>query len=315
VKAAKLSPIDLDAVRTAMAATIEEAKANDPKALRARIAELERTLAATPTPASAPIKTVEKRIIKEADLKRIERVTGKLGDAEIKFSKTVAEAVNVLAQRQQVVTTELGNLRTALSRTNHPVALPARHFQRNNTSVGGADPRRHAEGVPIPHLTTNGVPRADGTHTGITKYARELLNVVASRGVASDSQISALSGYRITSSGFGKAIAQLTSAGLIQGTPKSRTLTETGKIEAGAVTELPTGRALLNHWIQRLTGYEAAVLNVVHRHGTTTRDQISQETGYRQTSSGFGKAIGALKMLELIHGDDGGDLTIADSFR
>lgn len=46
----KLKPIDLKALQSAMSETVEATKQNDPKALRARVAELEAELAAKPKP-------------------------------------------------------------------------------------------------------------------------------------------------------------------------------------------------------------------------------------------------------------------------
>jgi len=48
---AQLDPINLDEVRAAMAETIEETKANDPKELRAEVARLRRELATQRPPA------------------------------------------------------------------------------------------------------------------------------------------------------------------------------------------------------------------------------------------------------------------------
>lgn len=89
--------------------------------LRARIAELEK---ATTKQAPAPTKTVEKPVLKEADHTRLEKLVVKLCDAQDAIGvivkegrETASKLVDTLAQRQQVLTTEIGNLRTLLGRT------------------------------------------------------------------------------------------------------------------------------------------------------------------------------------------------------
>jgi hypothetical protein len=105
-----LSPIDLAAFRSQMESTIERAKQEDPKALRGRIAELEKQLR-TRQPAVAvkqqKVTRVEVPILKDAHVKRFEvsvcRVE-KIRDDTLKaIGKMViaAGAVEELIQKQQ----------------------------------------------------------------------------------------------------------------------------------------------------------------------------------------------------------------------
>ena len=63
--AAALTPLDVGKLKEALASLVEEAKANDPKALRARIAELERA-AGKPGPASNRVEKIDMASIKAA---------------------------------------------------------------------------------------------------------------------------------------------------------------------------------------------------------------------------------------------------------
>ncbi len=67
---------DLDQIRARMAATIERAKADDPKELKKRIAELERQAKQVPAaaPADGKPKVIEKPVITEKQLARIEKL-------------------------------------------------------------------------------------------------------------------------------------------------------------------------------------------------------------------------------------------------
>ena len=91
-----------------------------------------------------------------------------------------------------------------------------------------------------------------GDHV-LSKCARALLNVPrVSRRRATDSQISALSGYRKTSSGFTNALSEVRTRGLIDGPKERRVITDTGRGVTGEVAPMPTGPALLGHWLPKL---------------------------------------------------------------
>ena len=139
--------------------------------------------------------------------------------------------------------------------------------------------------------------------------------MLAVRGHASDSQISALSGYRKTSSSFANGLSELRVAGYITGNPNRRDITTSGRELIGPVETLPTGPALLDYWTGRLGKSESALLQHVFAAGTISRQDLSDRSGYSITSSSFANAISGLRTLDLIHGPAGGDLTIADVFR
>lgn len=66
--------------------------------------------------------------------------------------------------------------------------------------------------------------------------------------------------------------------------------------------------------LPKLGKCEAALLEEVFHAGTITREDLSQRTGYSITSSGFSNGLSALRVLDLITGPSGGDLTIAGVF-
>jgi hypothetical protein len=56
------------------------------------------------------------------------------------------------------------------------------------------------------------------------------------------------------------------------------------------------------------------MLKAIFEAGTISRDDLSEATGYSLTSSGFANGISGLRVLDLVHGPNGGDLSIADVF-
>jgi hypothetical protein len=208
--AVKTKPLDLNSLESAMGRAVEEAKANDPRELRAEIARLKAELSkrqAAPKPAlvaAAPpdlaAALVGAQDAVQGALKALEKVRGRL-DAVRAVTRQGAPSSGTCATTASV--------------------RPAHAF-------GGAP--------------------------ALSKCARSLLAVLAQRGVASDSQISALSGYRKTSSGFTNALSELRTQGLIDGSKDRRTITTVGRDVAGPTEPLPTGRALLGCVFRRDPG-------------------------------------------------------------
>lgn len=292
-----------------------EQKVQTEKELRVRIAELERELAKK-APVTPPAKTPERAIISiEKDIKRLERLTEKLEQQEGRFKEIGLAALDVardrLAQAQQTVVSEVGSLRTVLAKNAVQLVGPP-----INGSVVNGTSASVGLGRQVARARAGAQPADPNGEHQVSRCARALLAVLAQRGHASDSQLSALSGYRKTSSGFTNSLSELRVKGLIDsGSPDRRAITQAGRDRAGPTEPLPSGRALFDYWRTRLSKAEAAILDVVYRHQTASRDAISSETGYSLTSSGFTNAISGLRTLDLIYGPNGGDLTIADVFR
>jgi hypothetical protein len=90
---AKLAAVDLDEIRGAMADTIERAKADDPKHLKARIRDLEKEVARAVADRPEPVQ-VEIPAISAEDLERLEAATTELA-AQGTAVTTIAEALRL----------------------------------------------------------------------------------------------------------------------------------------------------------------------------------------------------------------------------
>ena len=73
-EARELSPIDLERLRADMAATIEKAKADDPRELRRRIAELERQVRSQSAMEPPRVERVEIPVLKNGQLDKTEKI-------------------------------------------------------------------------------------------------------------------------------------------------------------------------------------------------------------------------------------------------
>jgi hypothetical protein len=287
-----VADVDLQAITKAMAATIEKAKADDPRELRRRIHELERKVAdqASDIPQAIPepevrIERVEVPVL-NGEVDRLEEATSRMvtvGQALVQTGKDIGGIA------EQIVLAA-GDIRTAISRVgsqpSHPPPPPP-PSQR--------PPRR-----PVP--PRNREVTEDGPTLG--RAERTLLNVLAAFPEGRTKvQLSILSGYSIRSSSFANALGALRSLGLAEGREPT-VITAAGREVAGDVEPVPQGAALLEHWRGQLGRAERSLLDVFVAvyPAELTREELSERSGYSQTSSSFANAIGRLRSLRLVDG-------------
>jgi hypothetical protein len=317
--AASLPKIDLEQVREAMAATIEETKMNDPKALRAKIAELERAAQMIPPPAPAkPGKVREVPIFREADLKRIERLADKLGDSGEGFKVAIATAVDRLAQAQQALVTEVGNL----------VEIGQRAIAKPEIAPAAAQviipPRPRAIARPVTSART--VPPGSMTGAGgdpkPSAGARAALSVLAQfpDGVTRR-KLGILSHYAPSGSSMRGILADCRKNDWVEdlqdGTIRA---TPAGLQALGSYVPLPTGSALCAYWINELPDCPSRFLRALVAaypqglskaalQAATEADGLGQP--YVAAGSSMRGGLAHLRGLDLV--DDVGDSIVASS--
>src|SRR6266545_6852995 len=120
----KLAEVNLEALRDALAATIEEAKQQDPRELRRQIAGLERKLAEKPkdVPAQIVERIVERPMLKAEEVAKLEILSTDLramADVAEKAAETVDQSIaqakalmaSVTARARQIETVKIHKLR------------------------------------------------------------------------------------------------------------------------------------------------------------------------------------------------------------
>jgi hypothetical protein len=272
-----LTPIDLETLRGAMTATIELAKRNDPKFLRARIAELEAAGKQNPT-----IKTVRVEIpvltkehhdaiveLSEACFKVADLAGWKGPMAEIReriavlnpphFKPTLTEIKDALQTLEKG-----GIVRTPPSRESRMV---------------GGERIKHARAIAE---ATNGVAVGD---VALKKGQREVLTVIAQHvsGVTRR-QIMILTGH--AKSTRDRLIYELKALGLVHDYGDHVGATEAGLDALGDYQPLPTGDALREHWLRELPEGNRRVLEVICQKypQSVSRDEISDATGHAKST-------------------------------
>jgi uncharacterized protein len=300
---ATLADIDLGALQGRMEAVVEKAAQDDPKALRRRIADLERRLAAG-AGADARVAALQA----EATGLRAELATALARPAEQvtvpALAPDAAAALERAAETLRLVAEVVGGHADAISASlGHapsppptaapaPPARPALPAARVPVTAA-PEPR-----APVP------APSANGTAPSALKPAEKAILAVLAQfpDGRTKRQIAMLTGYSPKSGGFNGTLAGLRAAGLVQrGDPV--VVTEAGVAALGDNWEpLPTGPALIDYWTAQLTKQEGGILRVLLAAypEAVPKAEIAARLEYSPTSGGFNGALARLRGLLLV---------------
>jgi hypothetical protein len=287
--------VDLAALKEAMAETIERAKADDPKELRAQVAQLQRDLAAErakPTPAAEP-ELVEVQVLDPA-------IAGRLEDLLVPLTHELASLGGALAVLRD------SKSRFAPGRSTK-VTLPSRPIPH------GAAP---AASAPAPRRAGTRAPAGQGPDDAgdLTKPMRRVLDALAwleaaGFGEPTKIQTGFIAQYRVSKKGggnFGNVLSQLRGAGLIDyPSPGSVALTDAGRARATPVDIEPTTAGLQQAINARLAEPERRVLaGIIDAYpDSLTKQDAGALAGYSVSAKGggnFGNILSRLRSLGLI---------------
>lgn len=286
--AAKLAPVDLEALRGRIAATLERTKADDPKELRKRIAELEKQLKAkAPAAAKATVERVEVPVFDEKALdafhealfEHVGAIQAAAGIAKQALGRQLVEYRK--ACRSAVVLGQRGILPGARERLLHRDPKPANVIRETTR------PKRETNGA------SHGTALRGGELACLTAIAQH------PNGVTRE-QLSVLTGY--TRSSRNTFLQRLAAAGYIEYRNDRIDATPEGVAALGSDFEpLPTGLGLQRFWLEKLTGGERAIFEVLVNAypKVIDRETISETTGYTRSSRNtFLQRLGARELVE-----------------
>jgi len=293
----RMAAVDLDALGEKITATVERAKADDPKELRRRITELERNLAAerarTPEPV---VERVEVPVIdrdwREAFSETVDHLLEQLHSVDRKMQEYPNELPTEGKQGQPTTRSSAPRATQASSTTGRaPVAGPS--------TTKMQDPAASRETRPAPAAGTFDPPAV------LPRAQKALLRTLCQHGTLTAVQLSVLSGYSIKSSAFKNALGVLRTAEYAVGGRDAISATDTGAEILGDVPPLPAGQDLVRHWMTNLSKAEKALLAALLDvwPDPLTAEELSARSGYSVTSSAFKNALGRLRTIQLAHGD------------
>lgn len=271
---ATLADVDLREISAAMSETIEKAKADDPRELRRRIAELQRELAARP---SEKVREIEK----------------------------VVEVPALTAEDREVLA-ELGGMLKGLA-----IVLPQYQEIRDRVATAPPTPSRPPAHPTATHTAPEAaMPRTTRAVTGgdikLGKAERAILAALATHGAMPHKRLALIAGYSAQSSGFKNPLATLRRVGYAIGGGDSIAITTAGVEALGEFEPLPSGPALIDYWLRspQFGKAERAILTALldaYPH-PLTHDELALAAGYEPTSSGFKNPLAKLRRLEVAHG-------------
>lgn len=289
-----LTEVDIANVRQAMAATIERAKADDPKALKLAIAERDREIGklqvqlnretskvASATATKGELAAEFKRGFGEGEssgrvaaMRDLKRVIGKdLGALGSSIDKVKAFAGRIDQQLADVVVAFL-RLDGTLSPNGELAPTPA-------AAVARTPSPRPVVDRPVARRP---VVEGDGD---LSKGEKTILIAIAQYPDGAErEQLTVLTGYKRSSRDT--YIQRLGAKGYVETIAGGAVrATDTGIDALGSDYEpLPTGVALQEYWLDRLGGGEKKILEVLIAAGgePVSRDEITEQTEYLRSS-------------------------------
>lgn len=294
--------VDLDALRVAMSETIERTKSMDPKALNARIRELEVQLAETDRHV-CPVAEAEPQV------QYVDRPVPYVPDTVSALHGELLELEGALGNATRRLGNVLSNVEVGLPEVPQ---IPPRVLAPFSTYK---EPSAPVSTTPSPPRSAPLHPQGDGEKLPLAQ--RKILTALANypEGRTVD-QLAVICGYALGGGGFNNALGALRSAGYItRGTVP--TITDLGLMALGPFEQLPRGRALLDHWLsqKRTIGGRAGSLILEYVYSQHPRsvpqEEILGAIGYKP-GGGFNNALGRLRTLELV--ERGKDVKASDLF-
>lgn len=271
-----LAPIDKAAISHRLEAVAADALANDPSRLKAELAKLRRDLAA----AGQQKATTDPQAVEAADRAGYERG----------FREGAQAAKEAILPKADAMAEAAHALRAA--------AIPAPTYRPLPVRSVAAIPR-----VPAAPRTNGAAHHSEGQK--LPKAERRILTALAQYPDGrTKNQVAVLTGYAVNGGGFNNALSALRSAGFLTGTGDRLEITPEGTGALGDYEPLPTGAALLDHWMAQLPKAEREALKVLAEHwpDTLPKEALAGEAGYAPDGGGFNNALSRLRTLELISG-------------
>jgi hypothetical protein len=287
-----LAAADFEKLTASMTTVIEASKANDPRELKKKIAELEKQVKSVGlNPSSKQIELAVDLAVKKRDfhhqsvIKIYKKGFDELQSIAIKAHKTLSE---VLA-----------------------LALPAIDSPSTATTALVGDQAKKYEYAKLsdrePRIQKLLAQRPNGTGSGETmpKAERKILIVLAQRhpSTTGKKQLAVIAEYKHSGGGFNNALGALRNKQYIVGSDPIE-ITDEGLTALGEYEALPTGLDLVRHWQSQFPKAEKTILDVLidHYPKALTKTELAEESGYESSGGGFNNALGRLRTYELIDG-------------
>lgn len=297
----RLAQVDLAALKTRIAATIEKAKADDPSELRKQVADLKKRIAELerqkPAQAKVETKVREVKAVKASNFKRADATLGRIERAQKKHAKLLdqhAASAKALEHLGSALMAEGSRLASAIA------------MARNEPQSQAKPAPTVASAVPARRESSNGTG-SDGALSGPEQRILDELAELQALGIspADKRQVGLLCGYtNVRSGGFTVPLSRLKDVGLIAypgpGTVK---LTSEGQAMANLSGAPTTADELQQRILAKLDGPRSKILQelISIYPGDVDKLELAAKLGYTNPrSGGFTVPLASLRDLGLI---------------
>ena len=322
VEARALAAVDLDALRTQMADTIERAKAEDPAELRKQLADRDRKIRTLES--AKPAATVDRAAIDRAvshERERLRAVTGanrrKLDSLLLQLSKATTDAV---AEFNEIVralsagplsnmSANPGGCSPSSNGGNQPSHAEAR---RTNATVAPADTRASRETVGRDRQPTTG----DGSVSAPQRRILDAIAFYASIGneTPAKRQVAGFVGVNPSTSTWRGYLAPLRAGGYLEDVDGDRLrLTDHGRSVA-RIADVPSRDELLDQWTAKLSTASATILRALAAvyPATLESHKLAARIGVEASTSTWRGYLAPLRKLGLVDDVTRGELRASE---
>lgn len=332
----KMAEIDLAKLGAEITATVERAKADDPRELRKQIAELQRQIKTTHSKSAAKpeVKTVEVPVLDERDRKWLHHSFNELRIKLAVLSDSNRRVVEAhKSAENDFKNFEKGMLRIAEAIEDRKIGKAPAPVVTVHAGKPIAPSTARAIGDMV-HAAIKAVPDSPPGYiqaskplllsgvldTKISRPQQNILNVLASFETIGHNHVvrpmvAAFCGVSSRGSGFEKNLGTLRKFGMIE-YPKGGTmrLTDIGRALASATIDLNDVTAVHDAWCAVVSLPQAEIIGVlVHIYpNDLSREEIAEKVGVSAASSGFEKNLGTLRTLGAIDYPAKGRVRAAD---
>jgi uncharacterized protein len=301
------SSVDLEAVKQKLATVIAEAKANDPKELKAEILRLRQELAKKPA-AAAPTTKVEEKIVEVPTITAEDKLVLEF------FRSGVDNALHFLEGFTKDLNAATAAVNTAMARAQQrpapkkataPVHVIAPKVQYARFHEVGNSPKKPAQSM--------------GDFGRVEQNILDQLAELEALGISqpTKAQLSLMCGYsNPRSGGFSEPVAKLLETGLIAyPAPGLVQLTDQGSALAKNVARPLSTDELHERLYRKLGGAEEKILReiIAAYPEAMQKEDLAARCGYSSPrSGGFSEPISRLRQLGIIESPAPGQVKCAD---
>jgi hypothetical protein len=289
--------VDLDLLRTAMAAQVEVFKANDPEILKAEIKTLKAKLASKAPAVDEAALRQEIQRTEQGRLRRIQAGHRKFSENALSTARKLRDEVNqILDQLEEMLRTEAEAplVDPELPPTRVPLTAEeiCRDFDRLEntdddalTSVGEHYNQMTAPSVTLDEAADRYHQTRGTTRNELTPSELAVLDAVASiQGGATRKRVAVFARRSFKSSSFQSAFPSLVDKFLLTSSGETYEVTTTGRRLAQPMTA-PS----LRDWLRKLKPAQAKVLQAIADSypNRVTRHDVAEASGQSEASSSF----------------------------